>query len=96
MGVIPIKSDNNLLYGDSNRNIYSLLTRLRNSLRRLIKIRHDFFPLFSVVEMDAVHKASYSVESYLEKVGAPLKPYMPLIARFLLVITFLEDAFRIM
>ncbi|KAJ3359096.1 hypothetical protein AMAG_15354 [Allomyces macrogynus ATCC 38327] len=35
------------------------------------------------------------VEDTLDKVGAPLKPYLPAIARFLLVVTFIEDSLRI-
>ncbi|KAI9104487.1 SURF4 family-domain-containing protein [Phlyctochytrium arcticum] len=34
-------------------------------------------------------------EDLLERVGTPLKPYIPGIARFLLVVTFLEDSLRI-
>ncbi|KAJ3309345.1 hypothetical protein HDV04_006234 [Boothiomyces sp. JEL0838] len=34
-------------------------------------------------------------EEGLERIGQPLKPYLPVIARFLLVVTFLEDSVRI-
>ncbi|KAI8895051.1 SURF4 family-domain-containing protein [Globomyces pollinis-pini] len=36
------------------------------------------------------------VERTLESIGTPIKPYLPAIARFLLVVTFLEDSIRIM
>jgi hypothetical protein len=35
------------------------------------------------------------VEDVLERVATPLKPHLPAIARFLLVVTFLEDSLRI-
>ncbi|KAJ3390336.1 hypothetical protein HDU84_007591 [Entophlyctis sp. JEL0112] len=36
-----------------------------------------------------------SVEAFIDRVSQPLKPYVPTIARFLLVVTFLEDSLRI-
>ncbi|KAI8336127.1 SURF4 family-domain-containing protein [Chlamydoabsidia padenii] len=38
---------------------------------------------------------SSTMEDIIDKVGQPLKPYIPVIARFLIVATFLEDALRI-
>ncbi|KAJ3074560.1 hypothetical protein HDU98_010923 [Podochytrium sp. JEL0797] len=35
------------------------------------------------------------VEQTLERIAQPIKPYMPVIARFLLVVTFMEDSLRI-
>lgn len=46
--------------------------------------------------MDGLQKASNEAENFLEKLASPVKPYMPVIARFLLVVTFLEDSIRIM
>jgi uncharacterized membrane protein YphA (DoxX/SURF4 family) len=45
--------------------------------------------------MDGLQKASNEAEIFLEKLASPVKPYMPVIARFLLVVTFLEDSIRI-
>lgn len=45
--------------------------------------------------MDRLKHISQRVEENLDLVAGPLKPYVPIIARFLLVITFLEDAVRI-
>ncbi|KAJ3237182.1 hypothetical protein HDU78_004245, partial [Chytriomyces hyalinus] len=39
-------------------------------------------------------KAIAQVEELLDRMGKPLKPYLPIIARFLLVVTFLEDSVR--
>lgn len=43
-----------------------------------------------------VHNYSEKVDTFLGKIGAPLKPYLPHIGRFLIVATFFEDGFRIM
>jgi hypothetical protein len=45
--------------------------------------------------MDQVKETLAKVESFIEKIGQPIKPYLPTIARFLLVVTFLEDSLRI-
>ena len=45
--------------------------------------------------MDQLKKISQAVEEKLEVLAGPLKPHVPLIARFLLVVTFLEDSLRI-
>ncbi|KAG0169697.1 hypothetical protein DFQ28_007047 [Apophysomyces sp. BC1034] len=39
---------------------------------------------------------SSKAEDIIDRVGQPLKPYMPVMARFLIVATFLEDPLRIM
>ena len=38
---------------------------------------------------------SSKAEDIIDRVGQPLKPYIPVIGRFLIVVTFLEDALRI-
>lgn len=43
-----------------------------------------------------VHKYSEHVDTFLGKLGTPLKPYLPVIGRFLIVATFFEDGFRIL
>lgn len=45
--------------------------------------------------MDIVQEYSRKFEEVIDKIGQPLKPYIPAIARFLIVVTFLEDALRI-
>lgn len=45
--------------------------------------------------MDQLKKISAAIEEKLEVAAGPLKPHVPLIARFLLVVTFLEDSLRI-
>ena len=45
--------------------------------------------------MDDLKKYSTKAEDALESMFAPVKPHVPQIARFLLVVTFLEDSFRI-
>ncbi|KAI8921157.1 hypothetical protein PhCBS80983_g03743 [Powellomyces hirtus] len=45
--------------------------------------------------MDAIKVYTDKFERVIETVGTPLKPYIPGIARFLLVVTFLEDSLRI-
>ncbi|KAF5103556.1 hypothetical protein D0Z03_000166 [Geotrichum reessii] len=46
--------------------------------------------------LNKAHEYSEKIDTFLGKVGAPLKPYLPLIGRFLIVATFFEDGFRIM
>ncbi|KAF9185176.1 hypothetical protein BGZ51_006590 [Haplosporangium sp. Z 767] len=46
--------------------------------------------------MDSVQEYSRKFEEVIDKIGQPIKPYIPAIARFLIVVTFLEDALRIM
>jgi hypothetical protein len=38
---------------------------------------------------------SKKTEETIEKLATPIKPFLPVIARFLLVVTFLEDSLRI-
>ncbi len=38
---------------------------------------------------------STKAEDILDRVGQPLKPYIPAMSRFLIVATFLEDSLRI-
>jgi len=45
--------------------------------------------------MEQVKAYSSKAEELLETVSQPLKPHVPSIARFLIVVTFLEDALRI-
>ncbi|KAI9310112.1 SURF4 family-domain-containing protein [Dichotomocladium elegans] len=42
-----------------------------------------------------VESFSAKAEEFIDKIGQPLKPYIPAIGRFLIVVTFLEDALRI-
>ncbi|KAF9174899.1 hypothetical protein BGX21_006840 [Mortierella sp. AD011] len=45
--------------------------------------------------MDSVQEYSRKFEDIIDRIGQPIKPYIPAIARFLIVVTFLEDALRI-
>ncbi|KAF9158155.1 hypothetical protein DFQ27_002433 [Actinomortierella ambigua] len=45
--------------------------------------------------MDSVKDYSSQIEDVIDKFGQPIKPYIPAIARFLIVVTFYEDALRI-
>ncbi|KAI8637631.1 SURF4 family-domain-containing protein [Parasitella parasitica] len=45
---------------------------------------------------EQVEEFSTKVEDVLDKVGQPLKPYIPAMSRLLIVATFLEDSMRIM
>lgn len=42
-----------------------------------------------------MNQFAHKFEATLDRIGTPLKPYLPGIARFLLVVTFLEDSIRI-
>ena len=44
---------------------------------------------------EQVETFSSRAEDVVDKIGQPLKPYIPAIGRFLIVATFLEDALRI-
>ena len=46
--------------------------------------------------MDFLQGASHKLESTVNRLGSPLKPHLGRIGRFLLIVTFLEDAFRIL
>ncbi|KAK5054461.1 hypothetical protein LTR84_001352 [Exophiala bonariae] len=45
--------------------------------------------------LDQIREQTSKIEDWLTSVGEPLKPYLPAIGRFLIVVTFLEDALRI-
>jgi ER-derived vesicles protein len=45
--------------------------------------------------MDQVRPYSRKAEDLLATFGVPIKPYIPVLARFLLVATFFEDSIRI-
>jgi len=46
--------------------------------------------------LDQIREQTSKIEDWLNTVGEPLKPYLPMIGRFLIVVTFLEDALRIL
>ncbi|KAK3180197.1 ER-derived vesicles protein erv29 [Lecanicillium sp. MT-2017a] len=46
--------------------------------------------------LDQLRPYTSKVEDFLESASEPIKPYLPAIGRFLIVVTFLEDALRIM
>ncbi|KFY37012.1 hypothetical protein V495_07462 [Pseudogymnoascus sp. VKM F-4514 (FW-929)] len=45
--------------------------------------------------LDAIRAQTSKIEDALDTLSEPLKPYLPAIGRFLIVVTFLEDALRI-
>ncbi|KAK7737442.1 ER-derived vesicles protein erv29 [Cytospora paraplurivora] len=45
--------------------------------------------------LDAIRQQTSKIEDLLDSVAEPVKPYLPAIGRFLIVVTFLEDALRI-
>ncbi|KAG0236739.1 hypothetical protein BGX31_003831 [Mortierella sp. GBA43] len=45
--------------------------------------------------MEAVQEFTKKAEDVIDQLGQPIKPHIPVIARFLIVVTFLEDAIRI-
>jgi len=45
--------------------------------------------------LDAIREQTSKIEDWLDTLSEPLKPYLPAIGRFLIVVTFLEDAIRI-
>ncbi|KAI0022992.1 SURF4 family-domain-containing protein [Xylariomycetidae sp. FL0641] len=45
--------------------------------------------------LDAIREQTSKLEDMLDSLGEPVKPYLPMIGRFLIVVTFLEDALRI-
>jgi ER-derived vesicles protein len=45
--------------------------------------------------LDAIREQTSKIEDFLDTLSEPLKPYLPAIGRFLIVVTFLEDALRI-
>lgn len=46
--------------------------------------------------LDKLRRFASQAEDYVEIYSQPLKPQLPAIGRFLIVVTFLEDAWRIM
>ncbi|RPA91215.1 SURF4-domain-containing protein [Choiromyces venosus 120613-1] len=46
--------------------------------------------------LDAIREQTSKIEDLLDTFAEPVKPYLPAIGRFLIVVTFLEDALRIM
>ncbi|ETI22366.1 hypothetical protein G647_06440 [Cladophialophora carrionii CBS 160.54] len=45
--------------------------------------------------LDQIREQTSKIEDWLNTMGEPLKPYLPAIGRFLIVVTFFEDALRI-
>lgn len=45
--------------------------------------------------LDQIREQTSKIEDYLNTLGEPVKPYLPAIGRFLIVVTFLEDTLRI-
>ncbi|KAK1781910.1 SURF4 family-domain-containing protein [Copromyces sp. CBS 386.78] len=45
--------------------------------------------------LDAIRKQTSKIEDVLDSFSEPVKPYLPAIGRFLIVVTFIEDALRI-
>ncbi|MCJ1236940.1 hypothetical protein MMC14_004924 [Varicellaria rhodocarpa] len=45
--------------------------------------------------LDAIREQTSKIEDWLDTLSEPVKPYLPAIGRFLIVVTFLEDALRI-
>lgn len=46
--------------------------------------------------LNAIREQTSKIEDWLDTIADPLKPYLPMIGRFLIVVTFLEDALRIL
>ncbi|KAF2145646.1 uncharacterized protein K452DRAFT_349127 [Aplosporella prunicola CBS 121167] len=46
--------------------------------------------------LDAIREQTSKIEDWLDTLSDPVKPYLPAIGRFLIVVTFFEDALRIM
>ncbi|EEQ28674.1 ER-derived vesicles protein erv29 [Microsporum canis] len=45
--------------------------------------------------LDAIREQTSKIEDWLDSVADPIKPHLPAIGRFLIVVTFLEDSLRI-
>ncbi|KAL1973533.1 hypothetical protein VTN31DRAFT_6168 [Thermomyces dupontii] len=45
--------------------------------------------------LDAIREQTSKIEDWLDTLSDPIKPYVPAIGRFLIVVTFLEDSLRI-
>ncbi|KAK2880072.1 hypothetical protein FQN49_000586 [Arthroderma sp. PD_2] len=46
--------------------------------------------------LDAIREQTSKIEDWLDSVADPIKPHLPAIGRFLIVVTFLEDSLRIL
>ncbi|MCJ1421638.1 hypothetical protein MMC32_008004 [Xylographa parallela] len=46
--------------------------------------------------LDSIRAQTSKIEDWLDTLSEPVKPYLPAIGRFLIVVTFLEDAVRIL
>ncbi|GAT28363.1 COPII-coated vesicle protein SurF4/Erv29 [Aspergillus luchuensis] len=44
--------------------------------------------------LDAVREQTSKIEDWLDTMSDPVKPYLPAIGRFLIVVTFIEDSLR--
>ncbi|ODM16878.1 hypothetical protein SI65_07843 [Aspergillus cristatus] len=45
--------------------------------------------------LDAIREQTSKIEDWLDTLADPIKPYLPAIGRFLIVVTFIEDSLRI-
>ncbi|KAH8675469.1 SURF4 family-domain-containing protein [Xylariales sp. PMI_506] len=45
--------------------------------------------------LDSIREHTAKIEDFLDNYSEPIKPYLPALGRFLIVVTFLEDALRI-
>lgn len=46
--------------------------------------------------LDAIREQTSKIEDWLDTLAEPIKPYLPAIGRFLIVVTFIEDTIRMM
>ncbi|EPS25411.1 hypothetical protein PDE_00344 [Penicillium oxalicum 114-2] len=46
--------------------------------------------------LDAIREQTSKIEDWLDSLADPVKPYLPAIGRFLIVVTFIEDSLRIL
>jgi len=46
--------------------------------------------------LDQLREQTNKIEDFLDTLSDPIKPYLPAVGRFLIVVTFLEDALRIL
>ncbi|KAK3394162.1 SURF4 family-domain-containing protein [Podospora didyma] len=56
---------------------------------------NDDFKGDSSSPLDAIREQTSKIEDALDTLSEPIKPYLPAIGRFLIVVTFIEDAIRI-
>lgn len=50
----------------------------------------------SEAPLDKIRALSSKIEDYIDVYTQPIKPHLPALGRFLIVVTFLEDALRIL